>query len=85
MVARREDLVFVHAAVAERWRSLLAALSSGIAHADPNEDTSAREKALAAVEETNALPADVTVAYAVAPLGSEWRAQLGAATIVEVP
>jgi len=37
ILALREDLASVHAAVAERWRSLLAGMSSGIAHADYND------------------------------------------------
>ncbi|MEO8877028.1 MAG: hypothetical protein ABI461_15660 [Polyangiaceae bacterium] len=37
VIAPRADLGSVHGVIADRWRTLLAAMSSGIAHMDPSD------------------------------------------------
>lgn len=72
-------------AILARWKTMLSAYSAGIAHADPDVDTTDQQDSLrelqkvsfVVVTDRTRLPATFNVAYATFPLDDAWRAALG--------
>lgn len=95
VVAPQADLEALKTAVPKRWEEQLAALSSGIAHAEPGDATvaarEARLKELRKVsfsffqsEEPGAMPPEADIVFAVVPLSRSWLAGCGKLPVVDV-
>jgi len=86
------QLVTIRTDVTERWRSLKAAMSSGIAHAD--DPSTEAEQRLAALERRTitfasfadppALPPSTSIAYLVGTPSQAWLAVLAHTTIINI-
>jgi hypothetical protein len=92
VLAPAADLARVRADVIERWRSLKAAMSSGIAHADsPSAEAEQRLSVLerrtiafASFDDPPALPPSTSIAYLVGTPSQAWLAVLVHTTIVDI-
>jgi hypothetical protein len=92
VLAPAAQLAAIRTDVTERWRSLKAAMSSGIAHADsPSAEAEQRLSTLehrtiafASFDDPPALPPTTSIAYVVGTPSQAWLAVLAHTTIVNI-